>query len=251
MKIHRTIGAAALALLIGIAVPAFAQDQHDQEEKRQDAKPAQHDEKRNQDAKPPKQEEKRQETKPPQQEEKRSQDAKPPQQEEKRNQDARPEQRDQHQPAPQQHEQQPRQPEQNKQQSSGQQANHEQPQRTQQQQHEQQSAWQSHRAQSWQHDHRTWQQRGGYNGYRIADDRFRGVFGSDHGFRISGLPFIVVGGFPRFQFGGYWISVVDPWPESWAMDWYDTDDVYVVYDNGYYMYNRRYPTAGIAITISL
>ena len=28
------------------------------------------------------------------------------------------------------------------------------------------------RAGSWNTDHRTWQQRGGYNGYRIPDDRF-------------------------------------------------------------------------------
>jgi hypothetical protein len=41
---------------------------------------------------------------------------------------------------------------------------------------------------------------------------------------------------------------VDPWPEYWGSDWYDNDDVYVVYvDNGYYLYNRRYPNIGIAI----
>ena len=61
-----------------------------------------------------------------------------------------------------------------------------------------------------------------------------------------------MGGYPRFQYEGYWISAVDPWPEYWGNDWYDTDDVYVNYaDNGYYLYNRRYPTApGIAISIS-
>ncbi len=69
---------------------------------------------------------------------------------------------------------------------------------------------------------------------------------------IQGRPFLVVGGYPRFQYEGYWISAVDPWPEYWGNDWYDTDDVYVNYaDNGYYLYNRRYPTApGIAISIS-
>ena len=36
-----------------------------------------------------------------------------------------------------------------------------------------------------------------------------------------------------------------------ANDWYDNDDVYVTYaDNGYYLYNRRYPNVGIAISIS-
>jgi len=119
------------------------------------------------------------------------------------------------------------------------------------QQRVRQSAWQQHRAQDWQSDHRTWQQRGGYRGYRIPDDRYRGYFGPDHGFRINTLPFLVVGGYPRFQYDGYWISAVDPWPESWGDDWYDTDDVYVSYvDNGYYLYNRSYPSEGIAINIS-
>ena len=127
-----------------------------------------------------------------------------------------------------------------------------QPQRTQQQQHVEQAAWQQHRAQSWQSDHRNWQQRGGYNGFRIPDGRYRGYFGPDHGFRIYGLPFLVVGGYPRFQYQGYWFSAVDPWPEYWANDWYDTDDVYVTYvDNGYYLFDRRYPNVGIAVSISM
>jgi hypothetical protein len=33
----------------------------------------------------------------------------------------------------------------------------------------------------------------------------------------------VVGGYPRFQYGGFWLSVVDPWPEYWSEDWYDND----------------------------
>ncbi len=115
----------------------------------------------------------------------------------------------------------------------------------------QQSAWQQHRAGNWQSDHRTWQQRGGYSGYRIPDNRFRGYFGPDHGFRIQGLPFMVVGGYPRFQYGGYWLTVIDPWPADWDSDWYDNDQVYVTYvDNGYYLYNRSYPGVGIAVSIS-
>lgn len=47
-------------------------------------------------------------------------------------------------------------------------------------------------------------------------------------------------------------SSVDPWPEYWRNDWYDTDDVYVDYvDNGYYLFNRRYPGPGIAISESM
>ncbi len=130
--------------------------------------------------------------------------------------------------------------------------NQQQAQHNQQQQRIQHSAWQQHRSQNWQSDHRSWQQRGGYRGYRIPDDRYRGYFGPSHGFRINTLPFLVVGGYPRFQYEGYWISAVDPWPSDWGNDWYDNDDVYVDYvDNGYYMYNRRYPGQGIAINITL
>ena len=61
-----------------------------------------------------------------------------------------------------------------------------------------------------------------------------------------------VGGDPRFQYGGYWFSVLDPIPEYWASNWYENDDVYVdYYDNGYYLYDRRYPgRPGLAISIS-
>ena len=157
-------------------------------------------------------------------------------------------------PEQQQHAQQQQKQEQNKQsqQHAQQQRGNQQPQRTQEQHRVEQSAWQQHRAQNWQSDHRSWQQRGGYNGYRIPDDRYRGYFGSNHGFRIYGLPFLVVGGYPRFQYQGYWISLIDPWPEYWGNDWYDNDDVYVAYvDNGYYLYNQRYPGVGIAISISM
>lgn len=113
------------------------------------------------------------------------------------------------------------------------------------------SAWEQHRAEDWQSDHRTWQQRGGYNGYRVPQSRYRGYFGPQHGFRIAGLPFMTVGGYPRFQYSGYWISLVDPWPGEWGNGWYDNDDVYINYvDNGYYLFNRQYPGIGIAISIS-
>jgi hypothetical protein len=71
-------------------------------------------------------------------------------------------------------------------------------------------------------------------------------------FASTGCRSLVVGGYPRFQYQGYWFSAVDPWPEYWANNWYDTDVIYVTYvDNGYYMFNRRYPNVGIAINISM
>jgi hypothetical protein len=118
--------------------------------------------------------------------------------------------------------------------------------------HQQQVAFQNDRAHSWQSEHRTWQQRGGYSGYRVPDDRFREYYGQDHAFRIYSLPVVFVGGGQRFQYGGYWFGLIDPWPEYWSSDWYESDDVYVNYDrDGYYLYNRRYPSDRVAISFYL
>ena len=61
-----------------------------------------------------------------------------------------------------------------------------------------------------------------------------------------------VDGYPRFQYQGYWFIFLDPYPEYWGNNWYETDDVYVdYYDGGYYLFNRRYPgRPGIAISIT-
>lgn len=115
---------------------------------------------------------------------------------------------------------------------------------------EQQEVWRRHRAHTWQTEHRSWQQRGGYRGFRIPDDRFRGRFGRDHWFRISGTPMMMVGRYPRFQYDGYWFRPVDPWPESWADDWYRQDDVYIDYtDGGYYLFNRNHPGMAMALRV--
>ena len=107
------------------------------------------------------------------------------------------------------------------------------------------------RAASWSTDHRNWQQRGGYTGYRVPDDRYRLYFGADHFFRISRLPLVFVGGYPRFQYDGYWVTFVDPWPDTWPANWYETDDCYVAYTgDGYYVYDRARPGIGIAVNIA-
>ena len=51
--------------------------------------------------------------------------------------------------------------------------------------------------------------------------------------------------------GGYSFMLVDPWPEDWALNWYATDDVYVGYNSGYYLYNRMHPGEAMAITVVL
>ena len=113
-------------------------------------------------------------------------------------------------------------------------------------------AWRQHRAHNWDSEHRTWEERGGYNGNWLPDDYFGNHYGQNHWFRVSNLPFTVINGLPCFRYGDYWFSFVDPIPEYWRDNWYDTDDVYVdYYGDGYYLFNRRYPdTPGIAISVS-
>ena len=111
-------------------------------------------------------------------------------------------------------------------------------------------SWRQDRAQNWQSQHRTWDQRGGYGGYYIPQAQFSLSFGPQHWFRINTQP-IIVGGYPRFQYGGLWFMLVDPFPQDWADDWYATDDVYIGYNNGYYLYNRRDPGYAVAISVIL
>jgi hypothetical protein len=212
MKTFALIRTAVLVLSFGTLVPAFAQ------QGQEEAKP----------------EEQKQEQEHAKQEEKNNR------QQEKNT--------EQHEKNTEQHEQNTEQQEKSNQQRAAEQPAYHTPE----QQHVQQTAWQDHRSENWEADHRTWQQRGGYVGYRIPDDRFRANFGPAHGFVIFHQPYMVVGGFPRFQYGGFWFNLVDPWPSHWARNWYETDDVYVAYENnGYYLYNRRYPTIGLAINVSL
>jgi hypothetical protein len=270
MKAIGITSTAILSLVLGIAAPAYAQqeghgekDDHQKENKQEHGKPEQKhaqgqgqgDHKQQQPSHAKEQQGHQQQ---PQQAQGRNEQDQNKQQGQAQEQKKSEEKNQQ-----QQHAQQQQRQDQNRQQAHDQyqpsqqqsqraQSNH-QPRQVSPEQHRvQQTAWQQHRSERWESDHRTWQQRGGYNGYRIPEDRFRGSFGPDHGFRIYGRPFLVVGGFPRFQYRGYWFTLVDPWPQAWANNWYDTDDVYVSYvDNGYYLFNRSHPDVGIAISISL
>jgi hypothetical protein len=116
---------------------------------------------------------------------------------------------------------------------------------------QQQRYWHQDRARSRNYQWRTWRQRGGYHGYRLPTYYFNAYYGPRHWFRIYNLPFMIVGGLPRFQYGGYWFQILDPYPYYWGYDWYRSDDVYVDYVNdGYYLFNRRFPgRPGIAISI--
>jgi len=228
MKPLGLISTTALFLLLGTAVPAFAQDAHDQ-----DAKPAQHEEQ----AKPEKQEK---QAKPAKQEEQakseKQQEAQPARQEQ---QQAKGQQEQQKQQQQQARSEKPAKPEKQEQQTK--QAKQEERSNAAGQQHVQRSAAEEQKQRS-----EPALRLSARSDRRIPDDRFRSSFGNEHRFRI-GAP-SMVGGYSRFQYGGFWFGFVDPWPEGW----YYTDDVYVDYiGGGYYLCNPSYPDARIAITVVL
>ena len=234
MQFVRATSTASLFLLLGTIVPAYAQQDQQNERKG----------------------EQQQERRQPQQQQQRPQQQQQPQQQQRQQQQQQRAQEPQQQQQQQQRAQQPQQQQQQR-------AQQPLPQRSQQQavawQQQrgwlQQGAWQGHstwqqdRAQHWASDHRTWTQRGGYGGYYIPQDRFSFNFGSQHWFRMPS-PTIYMG-YPRFAYGGYSFMLLDPWPEYWSDNWYSTDDVYIDYDDGYYLYNRRYPDVRLAITVAL
>ena len=113
-----------------------------------------------------------------------------------------------------------------------------------------QTTWQQGRAQQWTSEHRSWAQRGGYGGYYVPQVSFGLYFGSSHAFRLRSRP-VMYQGYPRFEYGGYSFLLVDPYPEYWPDDWYNSDNVYIDYDDGYYLYNSRYPAVRLAIMLAL
>jgi hypothetical protein len=109
-------------------------------------------------------------------------------------------------------------------------------------------AFQQFSSHNWRNEHRRWSERGGYHGYFIPQTRFYSSFGRQHYFRIGRPDFYA--GYPRFEYAGYSFRIVDPWPDYWEPDWYESDDVYIDYENdGYYMYDSRYPGVGISVEI--
>jgi outer membrane biosynthesis protein TonB len=230
MKILGVISTTALLLMLGATVPSYAQDEHPDKdakpEKQDQAKPAQHEEQ----AKPMKQEDS---AKPAQQEEK----SKPAQHEEP----AKPEehaktekQAPEAKPAAQEEQKKPA--EQEKQAKA-----ERQPEEKPAQQQRQRTAAEQKRQRA-----APALRLSARSDKRIPDDRFRSNFGREHSFRI-GQP-RMVGGYSRFQYGGYWFGFVQPWPDGW----YYTDDVYVDYiDGGYYLCNPSYPGNQIAISVVL
>jgi hypothetical protein len=84
-----------------------------------------------------------------------------------------------------------------------------------------------------------------YHG-RIPEQNFHQHFGREHHFRFH-RPEIYQGR-PRFQYGGYWFYISDPWPSAWSYD----DDVYVDYvDDQYYLFDPVHPGMRVVINVDL
>ncbi|MDR5728831.1 MAG: hypothetical protein RB191_15520 [Terriglobia bacterium] len=176
MKVHRIIGTTALVFLFAAAVPAFAQNEHQNEDKA------------------PKQE---QQAKPQKQQQQPQQRAQQQNQNKQQQQQAKQEQN------------------QNKQQQRAQQQNQNDRQQQRNTNQEQNGRQEHQRSVAEQQRQRSepelrLSQRGDS---RIPDDRFRSNFGRGHEFRI-GSP-RMVDGYSRFQYGGYWFGFVQPWPVGW------------------------------------
>jgi hypothetical protein len=94
--------------------------------------------------------------------------------------------------------------------------------------------------QGMQHEQHASGQRGGH----IPDDKFHAHFGRAHTVVIN-HPTIVEGQ-PRFQYSGYWFTIVDPWPAEWAY----TDECYIDYIDGeYFLFDLLHPGVRVAIFV--
>jgi len=215
MKQNRVISTAVLLLLLGAAIPAIAQK--GEEEKGGGggkAQPAQHQ------AQPQQRAQQAQQHPQKAQPQQRAQQAQPQQ----RAQQAQPQQRAQ-QAQPQQRAQQA-QPQQRAQQAQPQQR----AQRAQQSGRQQGQTVASNSG-------------GGHYG-RISDTSYRAHFGHGHSFHMIRPQ--MIGGYNRFQYGGYWFGFNQGWPEGWSYD----DTVYVEYlDGAYYLCDLRFP--GVQITLNM
>jgi hypothetical protein len=215
MKRIEVLPTAILLLLTGAIAPVYAEGQHEQEKQpqqkqQQQARPAQHQ----QQAKPAQQPQRAQ----------GQQQAKPAQQPQ------RAQSQQQANPA-----QQPQ-----RAQSQQRVKPAQQPQRAQ----SQQQANPAQQAQRAQQQRQTGRAEPVSSHGRIPDDRFRASFGSGHTFHVNRAEFS--GGSRRFQYGGFWFALVNPWPVAWLY----SDAVYVDYLNGgYFLCDPIHPGVFLSINI--
>jgi hypothetical protein len=238
MKLVRVMGTTALSLLFGIAASANARQEKPEEksrpaqqeqakpERQQQAKPAE----RQPQSKPEKQQQAQAPKQEPQAKPQKQQQAKAPKQEPQ----AKPEKKQQQASAPKQEQ---AKPERQQQQAKVQPQPHQQAVRSSQAPQRTQQAIATQRAQPA-------LRLSARGSGRIPDAQFRSNFGRGHNFHM-GNP-VLVSGYSRFQYGGFWFGFVQPWPAGW----YYSDDVYIDYvDGGYYMYNPYHPGARFSISV--
>ena len=238
MKRIKMIGASAFLLALGIAGPVVARQEKPDKQQEEKAKPQKQEEK----AKPQKQEEKGKAQKQEQQAKQEQPQARSQQtQEQKQQQDNSAKQqartgKQEQQAKPEKQQEARTQQEAKTEQQAGERQQHggsaRPPERTQEAMARQQA-----------HRQLRLSERGSG---RIPEERFHSNFGREHNFRMQEP--VLVGGYSRFQYGGYWFGFVEPWPA----DWYYTDDFYIDYvDGGYYMYDPYYPGSRFAISVVL
>jgi hypothetical protein len=81
-------------------------------------------------------------------------------------------------------------------------------------------------------------------GRRIPDQKFHASFGREHTFHVQKT--VVVEGQPRFQYGGFWFALSNPWPVGWDYN----DDCYVDYVDGeYVLIDLRHPGAQVVLLV--
>jgi hypothetical protein len=83
-------------------------------------------------------------------------------------------------------------------------------------------------------------------GKRIADEKFRASFGREHTFHV-GHP-QVVEGHPRFSNGGYSFVILQDWPRDWG---YDDDVYVVDIDGVYYLVDAGHPGTQLSLELVL
>lgn len=84
------------------------------------------------------------------------------------------------------------------------------------------------------------QAQGGHGrGRRIPEERYRAAFGKEHRFHVRHAE-------PRFQYGGYWFEVVQPWPVAWVAD----DDCYLEEDGDeYFLVDMLHPDLRVEVIV--
>jgi len=222
MNQNRVISTAVLCLLLGTALPAFAQK--GEEEKGGGKAPQAQREQQPQHAQQAKQQP--QHAQQAKQQPQRAQQAK---QQPQRAQQAK---------------QQPQRAQQAKQQPQRAQQAKQQPQRAQQAQRQQPQHAQQAQRPARQQPQTVANNRGGGHYGRISDTNYRTHFGHEHSFHMRRPR--MVNGYQRFQYGGYWFGFNEGWPSGWDYN----DDFYVEYIDGvYYMFNLRHP--GFRLTLNI